>query len=108
MSSLPAPGSPGGFAGIPRRSEHDAAPSPRISRNTAIVGSVVLFHVAVLWALQSGLVRRAVELVVPVEILSQMITPPAPKVEPVVEQPRPPQPVRQPVIKKAPPPPQPV
>ena len=107
MSSIPAPAS-AGFAGIPRMSDHESAPAPRISRNAVIIGGVVLFHVAALWALQSGLVRRAVELVVPVEILSQMITPPAPKAEPKVEQPRLPEPVKRPVIKKAPPPPQPI
>jgi periplasmic protein TonB len=55
---------------------------PRLHRNIAIVGSVVLFHVAALWALQAGLLRRAVEIVIPVQILSELITPPAPKVEP--------------------------
>ncbi|MET3517230.1 hypothetical protein ABIC63_005029, partial [Pseudacidovorax sp. 1753] len=34
-----------------------------------IVGGVVLFHAAALWALQSGLIRKAAEVIVPVEIL---------------------------------------
>ena len=56
------------------------SPSPSfLSRNVAIAGGVVLFHVALLWAIQSGLIRRAVEVIVPVEVLSEIITPPAPK-----------------------------
>jgi periplasmic protein TonB len=53
-----------------------------LNRNLAIAGSVVLFHIAALWALQTGLLRRAVEIVVPVSILSEIVTPPAPKIEP--------------------------
>jgi len=67
---------------------------PRIPRNVFIAGTVVLAHVAALWALQSGLIRRAIEIVVPVEILSQMVTPPAPKAEvPPAPVPQPPEPV---------------
>jgi protein TonB len=51
-------------------------------RNVLIAGGVVLLHVGALWALQTGLLRRAVEVIVPVELLSQIVTPPAPKVEP--------------------------
>lgn len=54
-------------------------------RNTLIAASVVLFHAAALWALQTGLLRRAVEVIVPAEILSEFVeplplktTPPAP------------------------------
>lgn len=82
---------------------------PRISRNAAIAGGVVAFHVAMLWALQTGLLRRAVEIIVPAQILAEMITPPAPKVEPPPS-PRPPEP-RQPVRKaepRLPPPPAPM
>ena len=50
-----------------------------LSRNTVIVGSVVLFHVAAIWALQSGLVRKAAEVIVPAELLSEFIAPPAPR-----------------------------
>lgn len=50
-----------------------------LSRNALIAGSVVLFHVAALWALQSGLIRKAAEVVIPVEILSEFIEPPKPK-----------------------------
>ena len=75
-------------------------------RNLAIAGGVVLFHVAALWALQTGLLRRAVEVVVPVQVFSEIITRPAPKVEtpaPV----KPPEPVPRPVVPRkavAPPP----
>jgi periplasmic protein TonB len=75
---------------------------PRLNRNIAIAGSVVLFHVAALWALQTGLLRRTVEIVVPVHILSEFITPPAPKVEPppASPPPKPAEPVKQPVARK--------
>ena len=51
-----------------------------MSRNLVIALSVVLFHVGALWALQNGLLMRAVEIIVPAEILSEFIEPPAPKV----------------------------
>lgn len=63
---------------------------PRPSRNAAIAAGVVALHVGALWALQTGLLRRAVEVVVPVELLAQIVTPPQPKVEP---EPAPPPPV---------------
>ncbi|ROZ66559.1 energy transducer TonB [Ramlibacter sp. WS9] len=72
---------------------------PRLSRNYVIAGSVVLFHAAALWALQSGLVRRTVELVVPVEMLSELISPPAPQVQ-SPPAPQPPAPVKQPTPQK--------
>ena len=52
-----------------------------MNRNIAIAASVLVFHVAALWALQSGLLRRAVELLVPAEILVEFIAsaPPEPK-----------------------------
>jgi protein TonB len=50
-------------------------------RHAVIAGSVVLFHVAALWALQTGLIRRVVEVFVPVVVLSELIEPPRPKVE---------------------------
>ena len=53
-----------------------------LSRNASIAIAVVALHVAFLWALQSGLLMRAAELVVPVELLAQFVEPPAPKVEP--------------------------
>ena len=79
-------------------------------RNIAIAGGVLLFHAAALWALQTGLIRRAVEVFVPVEVLSEIITPVAPKVEPAAPAPKPPEPVKrepQPVKKAAAPAPTP-
>ncbi len=58
------------------------APAGGLSRNTVIVGSVVLFHVAAIWALQSGLVREAAQAIVPAELLSEFIAPPAPQGSP--------------------------
>jgi len=82
--------------------------SKPISRNVVIVASVLLFHVAALWLLQTGLLRRAVEVLVPVQILSEFIDPPKPK---EVPPPVVPKAVTQPVIAKAtalPPPPMPL
>lgn len=62
---------------------------PAMSRNTVIVIGVVLFHVAALWALQSGLIRRAAEVIVPAEILSELIEPPKPKAPPPPPAPQP-------------------
>lgn len=50
-------------------------------RNAVIVGAVLALHVAGLWALQSGLLRRAVEVIVPVALVGQVV-PPAPVAEP--------------------------
>lgn len=61
-------------------------PSVPVSRRTpAIVVSVLLLHGLALWAMQSGLLQRAVEWVVPVEVLSEVVdlppAPPPPKTE---------------------------
>lgn len=55
---------------------------PRLSRNVMIAGGVVLLHVLALWALQTGLLRRAVAVFVPVQILSEVVEPPRPLVPP--------------------------
>ncbi|MFM7330865.1 MAG: energy transducer TonB [Brachymonas sp.] len=49
---------------------------------TAIASVVVLLHIGGLAALQSGLLVRAYELVVPVEMISQIIEPPKPETAP--------------------------
>lgn len=54
----------------------------KLNRNVLIVASVVLFHGATLWALHTGLLRRVVEVVVPLEMLSQVITPQLPRTDP--------------------------
>lgn len=76
-----------------------------ISRNIVIAVSVVVFHVAVLWAMQNGLLRRAVQHVVPAEILTHIIEIEPPKVAPP---PPPPPPKPAPKTPKLPPPPMPV
>lgn len=53
-----------------------------LKRNTVIAAGVVAFHIAALWAMQSGLLRRVVEIVVPAEIVVEFLAPPAPKVQP--------------------------
>ena len=80
----------------------------RISKRLAVVGAVIGLHVVGLWAMQSGLIARVVEIVVPVQVIAEMIEapqpeippappPPAPKPAPVVNKPRPvPKPVPRP------------
>ena len=66
-------------------STYDRFEQPRgLSRNALIAIGVVLLHVGALWALQSGLLRRAVEIIVPATLLTEYISPPAPvtKAEP--------------------------
>ncbi len=67
------------------------------SRTLAIVSSVVLFHIAALWAMHTGLLQRVVEVVVPVMAISQAEPPPPP--------PKPPEPVKPPEPPKPTPPP---
>ncbi len=86
-----------------------------LHRRLGIVLAVVVFHVGALWALQSGLLKRAVELVIPVQVMAEFIEPPQPQVEPppptppvaapTPPKPRPrplPQPLPQPVATAAP------
>ena len=70
-----------------------------VSRNTVIAAGVVALHLLILWALQTGLLRRAVEIVVPAELLSQIIEPEVPKALPP---PAPPPPARVPVRQEQP------
>lgn len=76
----------------------------------AIAGSVVLFHVAALWALQTGLIQRVVAAVLPVVVFSEFIEPSRPRVTPLPP-PQQPRPVVPTLIKKVaslPPPPMPL
>lgn len=73
--------------------------APDTRRKFVVVVNVLLLHLGLLWAVQSGLTRQTVEQVVPVQMLSDFIDPPAPKVVP--PPPAPPSPVRQPVAKAA-------
>ena len=83
----------------------------RLTRSPmAIASTVALLHVGGLAALQSGLLVRAYELVVPVEMISQIIEPPKP-ILPVPPPPPAPPAAEPPKINKAvtlPPAPQPV
>jgi protein TonB len=74
------------------------------SRNLVIIGSVVMFHLAALWALHTGLLKRMAEVVVPVMMISQSEPPPPPP--PVVKPVEPAKPP--PPAAKTPPPQQPV
>lgn len=67
------------------------------NRNVVIAGSVLLFHALAIWALQTGLLMRAVEIIVPVEVLAQIIDLPTPKSDPTPL--KPPEPVKQVVSK---------
>lgn len=79
-------------------------------RNALIAASVVLFHVAALWALQSGLLRRVVEVVVPVQLVSEFLpqasppplVPPKPVPTPPAPAPVAPRPTTAPVLPVAP------
>ena len=74
-----------------RRSSVRASP---MRRNATIIGAVLLLHGLGIWALQTGLLQRAVALVIPVEAISDVVEPPKPVVEkPVVKPPEPPRPV---------------
>jgi len=66
-------------------------------RTLAIVSSVVMFHIAALWAMHTGLLQRVVEVVVPVMAISQAEPPPPP--------PKLPEPVKPPEPPKLTPPP---
>jgi protein TonB len=58
-------------------------PAPtHTQRRLLIVAAVVVFHIAGLWALQSGLLRRAVETVIPVQVLADWVEAPQPEVSP--------------------------
>lgn len=68
---------------------HSLPPPLPWQRHPATIAMVVVgLHVGALWALQAGLLRRAVEAVVPAEILVEIWSPPAPAVAPA-PQPRP-------------------
>ena len=95
--------------GLPAGSKPVAKKPPPLSRNAGIALAVVLLHIGFIWALQSGLLMRAVEIVVPVAVLSQFIEPPAPKVTPEPPVPKPaPAPVKKTVATPIAPAPQPL
>ena len=63
------------FAGLPINPHR---PQVRLSRTAVITVAVVALHGGMLWGLQSGLLVRTAELIVPVELLAQFIAPPEP------------------------------
>ena len=77
----------------------------QINRNVVIALVVVALHVGALWLFQSGLLMRATELLVPVEVLARLIQPPlvAPTA-PVIELPQPVARARPPPVAKPVPP----
>jgi protein TonB len=77
-------------------------------RRIVIASSVVLVHVLLLWALQSGLMRRAVETLIPGEILTAITSDPAPAApQPQTPRTAPTPKVTPQVVEKAPTPPTP-
>jgi periplasmic protein TonB len=60
-------------------------PTPRMDRRLTIVIAVIGVHVLGLWALQNGLLRRATEFVIPVQLLAETIELPQPQVAPAPE-----------------------
>lgn len=73
-----------------------------MSRNLRIVMAVLLLHVGVLWALQTGLLRRVVEIIVPAQVLVEMATPQEDKPEPPPPAPTPVKTQRTPVTPPTP------
>ncbi len=66
----------------------------RMNRNTSIVIGVVLLHMGALWALQTGLLRRVTELVMPAEILVEVMAPSPPVAMPMATPPKAPTPAK--------------
>lgn len=90
-------------ATVPQDGFGPVTPSARMNRRLLIVAAVIGLHIAGLWALQTGLLRRAVELVVPVQVIAELIELPQPKVEPTPPPPAPqPTPKPQPVVSQTP------
>lgn len=90
-------------ATVPQDGFGPVTPSARMNRRLLIVAAVIGLHIAGLWALQTGLLRRAVELVVPVQVIADLIELPQPKVEPTPPPPAPqPTPKPQPVVRQTP------
>lgn len=76
---------------MPYRQAAATPRTPWTRHPSTIAVAVVGLHVLALWALQSGLLRRAVESVVPAEILVELWSPPAPQVAPAaIPRPAPP------------------
>lgn len=81
--------------GFPLSSPRRFGPARAARRQLVIVASVMLLHLAALWALQTGLLQRVVEVLVPVQVSSEFIEPPRPRSEPPRPVPKSPAPVTQ-------------
>jgi len=81
-----------------------------MDRRLIVVITVVGLHLLGLWALHTGLLRRAVALVIPVQVLANLIEPPQPVVAPAAPAPPTPKPTPTPPkpVSRQPPPPKPV
>lgn len=79
-----------------------------MDRRFLIVTAVVGFHLFGLWALQAGLLRRAVALVIPVQVLAELIEPPQPVIAPAPPAPPAPTPAPPKPVPRQPAPPRPV
>ena len=76
-------------------SAHPVPPLPRpnrLPRHAALAAGVVLAHAGGLYALQTGLLQRAVETVVPVQLMAATVEPATPQVPPPPPPPPPPSP----------------
>jgi protein TonB len=74
-----------------------------MDRRLLIVTAVIGLHLLGLWALHTGLLRRAVALVIPVQVLAELIEPPQPVIAPAPPTPSAPVPPK-PVLRQPPPP----
>ena len=84
-------------------SDRPIRPTRPMARRLLIVTAVLACHLLALWALQAGLLRRAVELVIPVQVLAELIAPPQPVAAPAPPAPAPAKPApRQPAPKPTP------
>ncbi|HEX5738614.1 MAG TPA: TonB family protein [Hydrogenophaga sp.] len=72
---------------------------PQLTKRMIIVSLVVGLHVLGLWAMQSGLLTRAVEMVIPVQVIAELIEAPQPEIPPA---PPPPAPKPPPQVAKKP------
>ncbi len=63
-----------------------------LPRHIATAAAVLALHAAAVWALNAGLRMRAVEIVVPVQMLAALVDTPAPVAPVVISPPAPPEP----------------
>ncbi len=61
-----------------------------MNRKLPVVAAVLMIHLLALWALQTGLLRRAFEVVVPVQLLAAVVEPPKAEIAPPRHIPAPP------------------